>query len=295
MKTGQDYTIKVVKIQLPEHVAFVDMMRAEYEIGSCIDDPVIRKVYELRMIRRRFRLRGAILFMEYVDGVTMSCREFRATLDETLSYFAQAASGLGAMHRAGFVHADLKPNNLLVTPDKKVKLIDLGQSSRLGEAKRKVQGTPDYIAPEQVQRAALDQRTDVFGLGAALHRVLTGKPVTTQMNQTLDLQSETLVLKKINQHERPAIEGLPAPLAQLIRDCCAANPADRPADMAAFLQRLELARSTIARRHTGEETVVRDVVRLEDEAEELVLADDKADTDVREPPDLARLFDDVDK
>ena len=105
-----------------------------------------------------------------------------------LRIFTETAMGLKAMHAAGFVHADLKPNNILVTPDDDVKLIDLGQSAKLNRAKPRVQGTVDYMAPEQVQREKLDQRTDVFGLGACLHKMFTGSAIKTEMNKNLSVK-----------------------------------------------------------------------------------------------------------
>src|SRR3990170_5350537 len=84
MRTGQDYTVKIVKIVKPEDASFIDLLKTEYAIGSTIDHPVIRKVYELRLLRQRFRVRGAILFLEYVNGITLGQKEFNSPLDEVL-------------------------------------------------------------------------------------------------------------------------------------------------------------------------------------------------------------------
>ncbi|MBI4718092.1 MAG: serine/threonine protein kinase [Planctomycetes bacterium] len=247
MRTGKDYAVKVVKVVKPEDMSFVDLLRAEYAIGSSVDHPVIRKVYELRIMRQRLRVRGAILFMEYVPGVSMSDREFSRSLDELLGLMRQAAEGLHAMHLAGWVHADIKPNNILVTPDNLVKLIDLGQSSRMREAKTRVQGTIDYMAPEQAQRGVLDQRTDVFGVGAALHRVVVGRPVLTEMNQTVSLHSQSLVGKRLEEVRKPMLDVLPTCVARLIDDCCKADPHDRISDMPALVERIELARAILSK------------------------------------------------
>ena len=77
MRTGKDYAVKIVKVARPEDTSYVDLLRSEHAIGSTIDHPVIRKVYELRIMRQRLRLRGAILFMEYVDGIPMSFKVFQ--------------------------------------------------------------------------------------------------------------------------------------------------------------------------------------------------------------------------
>ncbi len=251
MRTGKDYAVKIVKVVKPEDMGIVELLRSEHAIASSIDHPVIRKVYELRIMRQRLRVRGAILFMEYVPGHSMSDREFHWTLPQLMELFVQVAHGLNAMHLAGWVHADLKPHNMMLTPDHQVKLIDLGQSSRIREAKPRVQGTIDYMAPEQATRGVLDQRTDVFGLGAALHRVITGKPVPTEMNQTVNLHSQSLVGKRVDQVRQFLLTDLPVCVSKFITDCCKTVPAERIADMPAVIERLELAHTILLKQGNG--------------------------------------------
>lgn len=284
MRTGKDYTVKLVKVVKPEDASFIDLLRSELAIGSSIDHPVIRKVYELRLMRHRLRVHGAILFMEYVDGVSMADKEFRYSLEELLRLFGEAAQGLQAMHQLGYVHADLKPANILVTPDRTVKLIDLGQSSKIREAKVRVQGTIDYMAPEQVQRGVLDQRTDVFGLGAALHRVLTGKPVATEMNRTITMHSQGLVGKRVSEVNDSAVHRLPTCIVRMIEGCCQYDPADRIPDMPSLIERIELARTIVMKRANGAATVVDEEDRGEDEES---LAPQLRGDPIAEPSDLA--------
>lgn len=247
MPTGKDYTLKIVKIVNPEDASFIDLLKAEHAIGSVIDHPAIRKVYELRLLRQRFRVRGAVVFMEYINGITLADKEFRRSLDETLAIFEEVAAGLHAMHLAGYVHADLKPTNIMVTTDGAVKLIDLGQSAKIFEPKAKIQGTVDYMAPEQVQRGKLDQRTDVFGLGATLHKVLTGRAIPTDMNQTVNLQSNTPLVRRQDESKSIANE-FPACITRMISDCCQYDPAARISDMVAVRERIGLARAIIAKK-----------------------------------------------
>lgn len=247
MPTGKDYTLKIVKIVNPEDASFIDLLKAEHAIGSVIDHPAIRKVYELRLLRQRFRVRGAVVFMEYINGITLADKEFRRSLDETLAIFEEVAAGLHAMHLAGYVHADLKPTNIMVTTEGAVKLIDLGQSAKIFEPKAKIQGTVDYMAPEQVQRGKLDQRTDVFGLGATLHKVLTGRAIPTDMNQTVNLQSNTPLVRRQDESKSIANE-FPACITRMISDCCQYDPAARIPDMIAVRERIGLARAIIAKK-----------------------------------------------
>lgn len=247
MRTGRDYAIKIVKVRKPEDISFVDLLRTEHTIGTAIDDTIIRKVYELRIMRQRLRIRGGILFMEYIDGITMADREFRCSLVELLAYLAEVVTGLHSMHQTGFVHADLKPNNIMVMPDNKIKLIDLGQSSRIREAKTRVQGTIDYMAPEQAKKGIqLDERTDIFGLGAVLHKLATGKSVSTEMNTKVTMFSQGLAGKRIDRSDA-ATKPIPVCVARLIEDCIKENPDDRIPDMPRLTERLHMARTILVK------------------------------------------------
>jgi serine/threonine-protein kinase len=251
--TGALYTIKHVKLQTPEDLRLVDQMKDEHTCGSMFDHPVLRKTYELRYVRRRLRIKSALLFMEYVDGVPLS--ECAAQFNHVglLQLIERAAEGLAVMHKGGFVHADLKPGNILIQPDREVKLIDFGQSSPINRAKPRVQGTIDYMAPEQAARQRLDARTDVFGLGATLHRLLTGKPVETEMNQRVDMYSLGRVGMRVEENLPPSLEHLPIPLAKLITDSCAKDPDRRPKDMQAFIDRCRMLRLILAKRQETDE------------------------------------------
>jgi serine/threonine-protein kinase len=249
VQTGARYTIKVVKVRQPEDMKFVDQLRDEHAAGSALDHPSIRKTYELRFVRRRLtKVKSAILFMEYVDGVALNDPDFSCPLPRLLQYFGKVAEGLQAMHRGGFVHADLKPGNILITPDQRVKLIDFGQACRMHTAKPRIQGTIDYMAPEQASLRALDARTDVFGLGATLFKVLTGQAIPTDMNQNVSIHSLGLIGKRASELNQPLSVELAAPIDRLIEDCCQKEPAKRPSGMKAIIDRLKLTRTILLKR-----------------------------------------------
>lgn len=247
LETGEMRTAKYVQLRASEEddKKFIDQLRAEQLTGQAMDHPVLRKVYEIRYIRKMFRLQAAILMMEFVDGTSMSSTSFQPTIPALLRYFRRLAEGLHAMHHAGFVHADLKPGNLLVTPDDEVKLIDFGQSSAILHAKERVQGTPDYMAPEQTTRSVLDQRTDVFGLGATLYRVLTGRAWKTEMNKTAGMNLQGRIGKRLNDLNRPVSEDIPTCVMRFIEDCCRPEPVARLADMRAVVNRIDLTQTIL--------------------------------------------------
>lgn len=245
IETGELRAAKYVKLNTDDEKKFIDQLRLEQAAGQSWDHPVLRKVYDIRFIRKRLRLRAAVLMMEYVEGTSMSNSAFRPALAALLRYFRRAAEGLRAMHHCGYVHADLKPGNLLVTPDDDVKLIDFGQSSAMLEAKDRVQGTIDYMAPEQAHRSVLDQRTDVFGLGATLYRVLTGQAITTEMNKTAGLHAPTRIGKRLTDLQKPLTVKIPTCVARMIEDCCRDEPVDRLADMRAVINRIDLTQTIL--------------------------------------------------
>jgi serine/threonine-protein kinase len=151
------------------------------------------------------------------------------------------------MHKGGFVHADVKPGNIMVMADGNVKIIDFGQSAPIHQAKPRIQGTPDYMAPEQANKQRLDARTDIFGLGAALYRILTGLAMTTDMNQNLDMGLLRVGMRRRDE-EGASLDEYPPVLRKLIEDSCKADPAERPPDAKTFVERCRMARLIIAKR-----------------------------------------------
>ena len=159
---------------------FIVQAETEYDVGRHVDHPYLRKCHDIIRVRKWFKTRELFLIMEYVDGERLEdcCPE---RLDDMVLTFIKTAEGLHAMHLAGYVHADIKPNNILLCKDGGLKIIDYGQSCPLGHRKTRLQGTPDFMAPEQVERRKLDHRTDVFNLGATMYWVVTGKWFNTLM------------------------------------------------------------------------------------------------------------------
>jgi serine/threonine protein kinase len=141
------------------------------------------------------------------------------------------------------VHADMKPTNVLITEHEMVKVIDLGQACPIGTVKKRIQGTPGYMAPEQASREAIDQRTDIFNLGAMMYWVLVRDVIPTAMPpsggdasilSTLDLND---VPDPTPPHEANPL--IPKTLSNLILDCVDKDRAKRPDSMAEVIHRLK--------------------------------------------------------
>jgi serine/threonine-protein kinase len=222
---------------------FLEQAINEYHVGSTINHPGIRRILDLKRIKRLFTLREIHLIMEHVEG--KSVQEGRPDdICEIVRIFCEVAASLAHMNGRGFVHADMKPNNIILCPDGHVKIIDLGQSCRIGTIKTRIQGTPDFMAPEQVHRLPLDGRTDIFNFGAALYWTLTGRPIPTIMPKKdhVGLMHDLSVTPP--EQYNPQV---PASLSQLLLCCIEMMPSKRPASMSEVSSRLILISRTLGR------------------------------------------------
>jgi serine/threonine-protein kinase len=248
-RTKQIWSLKHVAKENPKDQRFLDQAELEYEVASRLDHPKIRKVAKL--IKKKpslvsMAVSELFLVMEMVDGASLE-REPPRTFEEAAWIFEQVADGLAYMHTSGYVHADMKPNNIVVDERANVKIIDLGQSCKIGTVKERIQGTPDYIAPEQVHRRPITEKTDIYNLGATIYWVVTRRFVPTALAKGDSLVGS--VEDHLMQKATPTIElnaRVPELLDRLIMDCVEVEPAKRPATMREVTERLNLIRSKLA-------------------------------------------------
>jgi serine/threonine-protein kinase len=234
--TGAEVALKRVILEKPEDTRIFEQVEMEFKIAQKVDHPYIRKCYKLKKIRSMLRTREMLLAMEYFDGQSLEDGPALSLLD-VLLVFRMVASGLNAMHQAGLVHCDIKPNNILLNKAGAIKIIDLGQSCRIGTTKRRIQGTPDYIAPEQVKRKPLGPKTDIFNLGATMYWALTGKTVPTLIPKKDPFGLPVQETVRSPHEIRPQI---PIGISKLVMDCVEDDPAKRPGDMTVVISRLDL-------------------------------------------------------
>jgi len=219
---GKRYALKVVRKQEPEDEVYVQQALTEFEAAKKLNHPAIAKVFDCRLKKSWFKVRGVELLMEYVEGKTLD--EIEAPeLGQLVLMFCQVASAMSHMHRRGVYHGDLKPGNIMLTKTGQVKLIDFGTAWVRGQDKNRIQGTPQYIAPEQATEKVVNDRTDIYNLGATMYRMFTGR--FAQQGIPKAGEDRKLVPPiKINSR-------LPGALNEIIMASLSIDPTRRPAGM----------------------------------------------------------------
>ncbi len=244
-KSKQIWAVKHVQKRSPKEQRFLDQAEAEHKIACSIHHESIRKIPRIIKKGSLLNTRELFLVMEFVDGVSLH-EEKPDRLDQLVDVFRQTAHGLAQMHDAGYAHADMKPHNVIVGHDfdgnPTAKVIDLGQSCRIGTVKERIQGTPDYIAPEQVRRGAITARTDIYNLGATMYWVLTGRNIPTAMGLKNDALTSSIDESKIEPPVpvRQINRAVPERLDNLILECVKVRPEDRPENMHMVADKLDL-------------------------------------------------------
>jgi serine/threonine-protein kinase len=243
-QTGRKYALKYVLRKKDKDVRFIEQMETEFEVSKNFTHPNLRRTFDLKVLKTiLLRKTEAFLVMELFEGKSLETRP-PGSLLEVVDAFIPAAQGLQAMHKLGYVHCDIKPNNIMRDAAGAIKVIDFGQSVKIGTIKERIQGTPDYIAPEQVERRPIMVQTDVYNLGATIYWCLTGKPIPTQY--TVSKKGEhSFLLDTLIATPQTLNPGVPNALSNLVMECISTNWKKRPADMEQLTMRLELAKHVI--------------------------------------------------
>ena len=234
-RLDREVALKVMHADLARDADFVARFIGEAKSVAKLSHPNIVGVYD----------QGAdgqylYLVMEYVPGRTLRelLRE-RGWLpwQEALSVMDPVLAGLAAAHQAGIVHRDVKPENVLITADGRVKVVDFGlarASAAVGNTQAgMIIGSVNYIAPEQVTGAPSDARTDVYAAGILLFEMLTGRqPFSGETPLAVayaHVNSDVPVVSTL-------VGGIPPSVDQLVQAATARNPRLRPTDAAVFLR-----------------------------------------------------------
>lgn len=170
--------IKVLRQDFSDDENFRERFRQEARAAANLSHPNIVTVHDFGFDAGRL-----FIVMEYVPGTdlkTMIKQRGKFSVEEAVHLFTQACEGIGYAHRAGLIHCDVKPHNMLVTPDGRLKVTDFGIARALAsvapdEQSDVVWGSPQYFSPEQAAGQAPSPASDVYSLGIILYEMLTGQ------------------------------------------------------------------------------------------------------------------------
>ena len=236
--------VKTLRADWEDEATAVKLLQREARVGLCVRHPRL-----VRLLDAHVTCPPWFLVLELLPGESLRRRlrrDYRLPPADAVRVARQAAEALAALHRDGFVHGDVKPDNLQAGPDGAVTLLDLGFGHRVGEnaaflREGYVLGTASYLAPELcAPEPTEDLRSDLFSLGVTLFELLTGRlpyppgSVSQTVRRHIDAPPDDV---------REHAAGVPAALATLVARLLAPRPEDRPRASAVVqhLIRLEIA------------------------------------------------------
>ncbi len=242
---GRPVAVKLLRSEYTGDPAFLARFRAEATHAAALSHPNIAAVYDYgEVISEQDGEHLAYLVMELVQGAPLSTllrEEGPLSPETTLSVLRQTAVALAEAHHAGLVHRDVKPGNILVGPDEKVKITDFGIAWSAGSVPLteagKVLGTPQYLSPEIAVGEPPSPASDVYSLGLVGYECLTGEPAFAGDNPV------TVALKQVTEEPEPLPDDLPAALRALVDEAVAKDPGERIPDGDAFVAAIDRVRA----------------------------------------------------
>jgi eukaryotic-like serine/threonine-protein kinase len=225
---GRTVAIKILKDEYLGDPGFLERFRAEARHAALVNHEGIANVFDYGEEDG-----SAFLVMELVPGEALSTileRDRTLSTDKVLDIVAQTANALHAAHSAGLVHRDIKPGNLLITPDGRVKITDFG-IARIADqvpltATGQVMGTVQYLSPEQASGHPASPTTDIYSLGIVAYEALAGRRPFTGESQV------AIAMAQINETPPELPATIAEPVRNLVYSSIAKSPADRPASAA---------------------------------------------------------------
>jgi serine/threonine protein kinase len=236
---SKSYALKVVPIEDDEDAKFLNQAEHEFRVASMLSHPNLIKVPALEKVKDWFfRVRKVHVLIEYVNGKTLDLCP-RLTIPRLVQAFKCIADGMVHMHRRQVCHGDLKPNNILLSRGGEVKLIDYGLARIKDEGGTRIQGTPEYMAPEQVKHSMINERTDIYNFGATMYRLVTWRlppPVVSEEdNRPMDGKTWKKLYKPVEELSPRA----PPALCELINRCMSFDANRRPERMSELQNALD--------------------------------------------------------
>ncbi len=220
--------VEAMKVLLPDLAGqkdLADRFLREIKMLASLDHP------NIAALRTAFTAENQlVMIMEYVEGETLAARVERGPVPvaDSLKYMDDALAALSYAHQRNIIHRDVKPSNMMVTPQGLLKLMDFGIARSGNDKNLTVTGTAlgslNYMSPEQIQGGAVDARSDIYSLGIALYEILTGKQ---PFKRDSDFAIMAAHMKEIAQRPIELRPDMPQGLNDIIVMAIAKDPAQR--------------------------------------------------------------------
>ena len=228
--------IKVLKKEYKEDENFVRKFRSEAQAAAGLLNPNIVNVYDVGEDRGLY-----YMIMELVEGISLKeyiQRKGKLSHKETISIAIQMCTGIGAAHAAGIIHRDIKPHNIVISKEGKVKVTDFGIAKAItsNTISSNAMGSVHYTSPEQARGGYSDAKSDIYSIGITLYEMVTGQ-VPFDGDSTV-----SVAIKHLQEEITPPskiVRGIPYSLEQIILKCTQKNSERRYANTAALIQDLK--------------------------------------------------------
>ena len=235
---GRYVAIKVLKPEFSEDVNFVTKFRTEAQSAAGLEHPNIVNIYDVGSENGMH-----YIVMEYVEGITLKTyieKKGQLTFKEAVSIAIQVGRGIEAAHNKGIIHRDIKPQNIIISTEGKVKVTDFGiaRAATSNTISSVVMGSVHYASPEQARNGFVDGKSDIYSLGIVMYEMVTGR---------VPFDGDTTVAVAIQHLQEEIVPpsayapNLPISMEKIILKCTQKNPDRRYESMTALLADLRKA------------------------------------------------------
>ena len=235
-KLNRFVAIKVLKPEFSSDSGFVSKFKAEAQAAAGLMHPNIVNVYDVGEERRMY-----YFVMELVEGITLKHyieKKITLTAKEAVSIAIQVSMGIEAAHNNGIIHRDIKPQNIIISKEGKVKVADFGiaKAATSNTVTSHAMGSVHYTSPEQARGGYSDAKSDIYSIGITLFEMITG-------HVPFDGETTVAVAIKHIQEEMPSprvyVPDVPISVEQIIAKCCQKNPDRRYANVGQLIRDLK--------------------------------------------------------
>ena len=235
---GRFVAIKVLKPEFSEDVGFVSKFHTEAQSAAGLEHPNIVNIYDVGS-------EGGLhyIVMEYIEGITLKTyieKKGRLTFKEAVSIAIQVGRGIEAAHNKNIVHRDIKPQNIMISTEGKVKVMDFGiaRAATSNTIHSDVMGSVHYSSPEQARNGFIDGKSDIYSLGIVMYEMVTGR-VPFDGDTTVSIAIQHLQEEMVP--PSAYAPDLPVSLEKIILKCTQKSPSRRYQNIGDLIQDLKKA------------------------------------------------------